>query len=200
MTTKPINKPADHYGPAEVLVGRFLASEPGLRESCQVPDCLGQGGDIFDPFFGATGRAAQSQWPLCQQHTKNSTTRHHRPTLTKIHNKTEKKVATKYCVFSGQEMAGVSAASVRRAVDRSRQRLGVAQIDLLQFYWGSYEVPRYVDAALYLMDLKAEGWIKEVCARCCVFCVCFMEGGCVVLCCVVLCCVVLCCVVLCCVL
>jgi len=26
---------ADHYGPAEVLMGRFLASEPGLRTRCQ---------------------------------------------------------------------------------------------------------------------------------------------------------------------
>ena len=31
-----------------------------------------------------------------------------------------------------------------------------------QFYWGRYEVPRYVDAALYLMDLKAQGLIREV--------------------------------------
>jgi hypothetical protein len=32
-------------------------------------------------------------------------------------------------------------------------------------YWGSYDIPRYTDAALYLMDMKAEGAIKEVGGR-----------------------------------
>ncbi|KAI8470573.1 MAG: NADP-dependent oxidoreductase domain-containing protein [Monoraphidium minutum] len=97
---------ADHYGPAEALAGKFLASDPALRPGCQV--------------------------------------------------------LSKYCVFSPLEMASVSGAAVRKAIDTSRKRLGVERVDMMQFYWGSYEVPRYVDAALYLMDLRAEGVIGEV--------------------------------------
>ncbi|GBF94561.1 aldo keto reductase [Raphidocelis subcapitata] len=97
---------ADHYGPAEALIGRFLGTDPSLRANCQV--------------------------------------------------------LSKYCVFSGQEMATVSARSVRTAVETSLKRLGVDSVDLMQFYWGSYSVPRYVDAALHLMDLRAQGLVKEV--------------------------------------
>ncbi|WIA28486.1 hypothetical protein OEZ86_011029 [Tetradesmus obliquus] len=97
---------ADHYGPAEVLIGRFLKENPELKGKVQV--------------------------------------------------------ATKYCVFSGRDMATLSKASVAAAVDVSRQRLGVDKIDLLQFYWQDYGYDRYVDAALYLTELRAAGVIGQV--------------------------------------
>lgn len=51
-------------------------------------------------------------------------------------------VCTKYCVFSGRDMASLSKASVKAAVDLSRQRLGVDKIDLMQLYWGDYSYPK----------------------------------------------------------
>ncbi|KAF8072566.1 UKL1 [Scenedesmus sp. PABB004] len=97
---------ADHYGPAELLIGRWLAEHPDARPRVQV--------------------------------------------------------ATKYCVFSRAEMAALDGAAVRAAVERSRKRLGVDRIDLLQLYWGDYSQPRYVDAALHLTDLAAAGVIGAV--------------------------------------
>jgi hypothetical protein len=71
-------------------------------------------------------------------------------------------VLSKYCVFYGSEMATLTPASVRRAVDTSRQRLGVKTIDVMQFYWGDYSYDRYVDGALALSDLVGEGWMRGV--------------------------------------
>lgn len=52
------------------------------------------------------------------------------------------KVCTKYCVFSGREMATLNKAAVKAAVDLSRQRLGVNKIDLMQLYWADYSYPK----------------------------------------------------------
>ena len=51
-------------------------------------------------------------------------------------------VFTKYCLFTALDMTTVNAKAVAAAVDRSRQRLGVDSIDLLQLYWGDYNIPR----------------------------------------------------------
>jgi Aldo/keto reductase family len=71
-------------------------------------------------------------------------------------------VCTKYCVFSSRDMASLSGAAVRAAVDTARQRLGVNKIDLMQLYWADYSIPRYVDAALYLTELQAAGVLGAV--------------------------------------
>lgn len=59
-------------------------------------------------------------------------------------------------------MATLNKQSVKAAVDLSRQRLGVDQIDLMQLYWGDYSYPKYVDAALYLTELQADGVLGAV--------------------------------------
>lgn len=75
---------ADHYGPAELLIGQYLAQHPEQRASIQV--------------------------------------------------------CSKYCVFSGLDMTGLSKSKVRAAVDRSRVRLGVDKIDLMALYWADYSI------------------------------------------------------------
>lgn len=97
---------ADHYGPAEALIGRYLREHPEERPTTQV--------------------------------------------------------LTKYCVFSGTEMSNISSFSVGKAVDLSRLRLGVDSVDLMQYYWGSYDVDRYVDGALYLADARAAGKVRHI--------------------------------------
>jgi aryl-alcohol dehydrogenase-like predicted oxidoreductase len=51
---------------------------------------------------------------------------------------------------------------VRRIIDRSLARLRMERLDLVQFHWWDYAHPRYVEAALHLKDLQAEGKISLV--------------------------------------
>jgi aryl-alcohol dehydrogenase-like predicted oxidoreductase len=51
---------------------------------------------------------------------------------------------------------------VERIIDRSLQRLGTERLDLVQFHWWDYEVPRYVEAALELERLRRAGKIAHI--------------------------------------
>jgi len=68
------------------------------------------------------------------------------------------RVFTKWCPKPGPMPRDV----VRAGVDRSRERLGVDTIDLLQFHWWSFEHPAYVDALQELAELKREGIIRHI--------------------------------------
>jgi len=68
------------------------------------------------------------------------------------------KIHTKF-VPDLSELATISRDYVRSIVDRSLQRLGVERIDLLQFHWWDYGIPRFVETALWLCDLQREGKI-----------------------------------------
>lgn len=47
-------------------------------------------------------------------------------------------------------------------INRSRKRMDVACLDMLQFHWWDYSNPGYLDALKHLTDLKDEGKIKTV--------------------------------------
>ena len=51
---------------------------------------------------------------------------------------------------------------VRAGVERSRARLGVDRIDLLQFHWWTFEHLAYLDAARELAALRAEGHVAHL--------------------------------------
>jgi aryl-alcohol dehydrogenase-like predicted oxidoreductase len=70
-------------------------------------------------------------------------------------------ILTKCCKF-GSEQFTVSGKSISQGVQRSLARLQVPYVDLVQLYWNDYSVPKYVDAALYLMDEVAAGRIKHL--------------------------------------
>lgn len=98
---------ADHYGPAEDLIGTFrqrLAAE--------------RGDDALD----------------CLQ------------------------VFTKW-VPRPQPM---TAATVQHAVDRSRQRMHMETLDLLQFHWWDYNNLAYLDALAHLSELREQGVLRYV--------------------------------------
>jgi aryl-alcohol dehydrogenase-like predicted oxidoreductase len=42
-------------------------------------------------------------------------------------------------VFTPLEMSTLNGAAVKSAVERSRVRLGVEAVDLMQFYWADYK-------------------------------------------------------------
>jgi aryl-alcohol dehydrogenase-like predicted oxidoreductase/enamine deaminase RidA (YjgF/YER057c/UK114 family) len=65
---------------------------------------------------------------------------------------------TKWCPEPGAMTPEV----VRAGVERARQRLGVATIDLLQLHWWQFEHPAYLDAMAVLEDLRREGMIGHL--------------------------------------
>ncbi len=67
-------------------------------------------------------------------------------------------VFTKWCPTPGEMTREV----VRAGVGRSLDRLGVNQIDLLQFHWWTFEHPGYLDAMRELQALRDEGLIGHL--------------------------------------
>jgi len=59
-------------------------------------------------------------------------------------------------------LAVTDAAAVEAIIDRSLRRLGQQRLDLVQFHWWDYAVPRYVDVALELERLRGKGKIDRV--------------------------------------
>ena len=53
-------------------------------------------------------------------------------------------------------------ADVVAAVDRSLTRLGVDRLDLVQFHWWDYDVPRYLDVLAALARLREHGKVRLV--------------------------------------
>lgn len=53
-------------------------------------------------------------------------------------------------------------AVVEQAIDRSRRRMSVEALDLLQFHWWDYADASYLDALDHLADLQAEGRIRHL--------------------------------------
>jgi len=53
-------------------------------------------------------------------------------------------------------------AAVEAVIDRSLRRLGQERLDLVQFHWWDYAVPRYVEVALELERLRRKGKIGRI--------------------------------------
>jgi len=51
---------------------------------------------------------------------------------------------------------------VETIIHRSRQRLGVERLDLVQFHWWDYGVQGYVEAMQHLARLQREGYIRHL--------------------------------------
>ncbi|MDX1503762.1 MAG: aldo/keto reductase [Thermoanaerobaculia bacterium] len=64
------------------------------------------------------------------------------------------------CVPDRAALSRLTRADVARTVERSLARLGVERLDLVQLHWWEYEVPGYVEAALWLEALRREGKIR----------------------------------------
>ena len=72
-------------------------------------------------------------------------------------------VMTKLCYF-GPEMASAAGTRgyARQIVQRSLQRLGQDKLDVVQLYWGDYNLPNYIRAAEELAEMQGEGLIGKV--------------------------------------
>lgn len=59
-------------------------------------------------------------------------------------------------------LGSCTASDVRAAVERSLGRLGVERLDLVQFHWWDYDVPRAVEVALALAAQQQAGTIRHI--------------------------------------
>ena len=59
-------------------------------------------------------------------------------------------------------LATLTRVQVERTIDRSLHRLGVEALDLVQFHWWDYDIPRYVEAAQFLDEIRRAGKIHHV--------------------------------------
>ena len=71
------------------------------------------------------------------------------------------RVSTKYTPDLGL-LPTLSRKDVAEAVDTSLRRLGVEQLDLVQFHWWDYEVPGCVQAMVWLQELQRAGKIAHI--------------------------------------
>lgn len=70
-------------------------------------------------------------------------------------------VHTKY-VPDRATLGAITAADVRAAVDRSRARLGLETLDLVQFHWWDYDRPGMIDVARWLTDQQTRGAVRHL--------------------------------------
>ncbi|MCB9080825.1 MAG: aldo/keto reductase [Lewinellaceae bacterium] len=68
-------------------------------------------------------------------------------------------VHTKY-VPDYDALATLKKTDTVKIIDRSLRRLGVEQLDLVQFAWWDYAIPGYVETAAHLAELQQEGKIR----------------------------------------
>jgi len=70
-------------------------------------------------------------------------------------------VHTKY-VPDLAALGRLASRDVTAAIDRSRARLGVDRLDLLQFHWWDYERPGMTDVARWLAEAQARGAVRHL--------------------------------------
>lgn len=71
------------------------------------------------------------------------------------------KIHTKF-VPDLADLATLDRKDVEKVTDRSLLRLGMNRLDLVQFHWWDYEIPRYIEVAHFLDDLQREGKILHL--------------------------------------
>jgi aryl-alcohol dehydrogenase-like predicted oxidoreductase len=59
-------------------------------------------------------------------------------------------------------LSRISKTYVERVIDRSLKRLGVEQLDMVQFSWWSYSIPKWMETAHWLKELQQAGKIKLI--------------------------------------
>jgi len=71
------------------------------------------------------------------------------------------KVHTKFVPDLGN-LATLTRADVVEGIDTSLRRLGMEQLNLVQFHWWDYEIDRQVEVAGWLAELRQEGKIANI--------------------------------------
>ncbi len=56
----------------------------------------------------------------------------------------------------------ITKSHVEKVIDRSLKRLGVEQLDMVQFSWWSYSIPKWMETAYWLKELQQAGKIRLI--------------------------------------
>jgi aryl-alcohol dehydrogenase-like predicted oxidoreductase len=67
---------------------------------------------------------------------------------------------TKFCCF--RFLDEINKQEVKERIQKACERLQVAKLPLVQFFWSNYDIKKYVDVGLWLTELKEEGLIQEI--------------------------------------
>ncbi len=59
-------------------------------------------------------------------------------------------------------LSRITKSHVQKVIDRSLQRLGVEQLDMVQFSWWSYSIPKWMETAHWLTELQQAGKIRII--------------------------------------
>ncbi len=59
-------------------------------------------------------------------------------------------------------LTDITRSDVERIIDRSRKRLGVDRLNMVQFAWWDYAVKRYVEVASWLTEIQQRGHIQLI--------------------------------------
>ncbi len=70
-------------------------------------------------------------------------------------------IHTKY-VPDYNALEKLTKSETEKIIDRSLKRLGVEQLDLVQFAWWDYQFPKYIETALHLAELQKAGKIRYI--------------------------------------
>lgn len=70
-------------------------------------------------------------------------------------------IHTKY-VPDYDVLSTVKLEDTTKIIDRSLKRLGLERLDLVQFSWWDYNIPRYIETAYHLQQLQKEGKIRYI--------------------------------------
>ena len=56
----------------------------------------------------------------------------------------------------------IDKAYVEKVIDTSLKRLGMERLDIVQFHWWNYDVPRWIETACWLEELRKAGKILRI--------------------------------------
>jgi len=59
-------------------------------------------------------------------------------------------------------LSRITKSHVEKVIDRSLKRLGVEQLDMVQFSWWSYSIPKWMETAYWLKELQQAGKINLI--------------------------------------
>ena len=66
------------------------------------------------------------------------------------------------CVPDLDKLSTISKEYIESIIDRSRERLGLQQLDVVQFHWWDFDIPGHMQVMEYLAELQKAGKIRHL--------------------------------------